>query len=62
MAPMPATGSAMAGPHGIQPVPNSARRRATRRFTVPLTQMGTPLVSAGFGLVWMSVKESSPLW
>ena len=42
IAAMAPAGSRIAGPHGIQPEPNLASRRATASLTVPLTQIGTP--------------------
>ena len=49
----------MAGPHGIQPLPNAAIRRATRGLTEPLTQIGTPPDWRGLGMAWMPSKANS---
>jgi hypothetical protein len=40
-----------AGPHGIQPEPNRAKRRMAPGLTVPLTHMGTPPGCRGFGIM-----------
>ncbi len=53
---MLATGSAASSPHGIQPLPKRARRRATRSLHRPLTQIGTPPGWAGLGIEWMPVE------